>query len=501
MSSTPSQDRLFVLARRARAQGKLPAAELLARRVTAAHPDDPDGWRLLGEVLAARGRADDAVQAFDRAGDGPTARLMRGLELASAGALLQAEAELQAALAAGLDAARVHLGAVLLRMGEPDAVLRLCADRPDTPAEAALAMVARQCSEAVLGRRLPWPAPVAPSEEQGATPLRRIVLWTTRPRAALTTALLAHAPAALERQGASVTVLIDAPIPQDEAGFEVTTHLSDQAFDARLSELAPDVLLDLDGAYALGRRGGGPAGLLDRRRAPLQAVWTGSVDLADGTVHDGLVDLAWVGPPPGDLPPLTPPPSLLHGHLTWGLLAHPACLGPSVRRVLQEILDARPDDRVCLLLDEGGPDEHARWTSRLADAGTAPEQVSVRTAVDRATRRAWLSGVDVVVDGWPCSSLSGTLDALWMGVVVLTRPSDRRAGALAADLLRAIGRPEDVAADEPDQVRRALALAADADARLQARRSLRQTLAEAPQADPDRAARALLDAIDALAAG
>ncbi|HPF70924.1 MAG TPA: tetratricopeptide repeat protein, partial [Candidatus Krumholzibacteria bacterium] len=44
--------------------GDLAAAEALARRMVAAHPDDARGWNDLGVILARAGRRDEAAAVF-----------------------------------------------------------------------------------------------------------------------------------------------------------------------------------------------------------------------------------------------------------------------------------------------------------------------------------------------------------------------------------------------------------------------------------------------------
>ena len=68
---------------------------------------------------------------------------------------------------------------------------------------------------------------------------------------------------------------------------------------------------------------------------------------------------------------------------------------------------------------------------------------------------------DLFLDTFPFNGGTTVSDALWAGLPVLTRPGEAYASRMAASLLRAIGLPELVAADEADYERMAIGLATE----------------------------------------
>jgi predicted O-linked N-acetylglucosamine transferase (SPINDLY family) len=86
------------------------------------------------------------------------------------------------------------------------------------------------------------------------------------------------------------------------------------------------------------------------------------------------------------------------------------------------------------------------------------------------------SEVDIALDTFPYNGTTTTLDALWMGVPVVTLDGDRHAAKVGLSILRAVGLPELVAASPDAYVETALALAGDPRRVLDLRRTLRDRL-------------------------
>ena len=84
-----------------------------------------------------------------------------------------------------------------------------------------------------------------------------------------------------------------------------------------------------------------------------------------------------------------------------------------------------------------------------------------------------------------------TLDALWMGVPVVTCPGKTISSRLAAASLSALGLTDYIAADGDAYVALAIAKAGDLDALARLRAGLRGRLADLAVGDPRRYARAV----------
>jgi protein O-GlcNAc transferase len=86
--------------------------------------------------------------------------------------------------------------------------------------------------------------------------------------------------------------------------------------------------------------------------------------------------------------------------------------------------------------------------------------------------------VDVALDTFPFSGCATSLDALWMGVPVVTRIGQTMVGRQTASLLASLELQECIAENEDDYVRRALAIAGDVKLRETLRRDLRDRVRE-----------------------
>ncbi len=100
-------------------------------------------------------------------------------------------------------------------------------------------------------------------------------------------------------------------------------------------------------------------------------------------------------------------------------------------------------------------------------------------------------GVDVALDPFPYNGTTTTLEALWMGVPVVTLAGHRHAGRVGASLLHRVGAAELVAGTVEDYVDKAVALAADGARLIAYRTTLRDRLAASPLLDAAGFARAL----------
>jgi len=124
---------------------------------------------------------------------------------------------------------------------------------------------------------------------------------------------------------------------------------------------------------------------------------------------------------------------------------------------------AKVDDSFLWLLE--GPAPYAGNIARHAEAhGVAPERILF--APDRPTDQhlARLSLADLFLDSLPFNAHTTGSDALWAGVLVLTRRGNTFPGRVAASLLHAAGLPELVTESVEDYENLAVRLATDKNA-------------------------------------
>jgi predicted O-linked N-acetylglucosamine transferase (SPINDLY family) len=91
--------------------------------------------------------------------------------------------------------------------------------------------------------------------------------------------------------------------------------------------------------------------------------------------------------------------------------------------------------------------------------------------------------VDIALDPFPYGGGTITVEALWMGVPVLTLHGDRHVTRSGASIMQTMAMPEWVAADEADYLARGVALAMDLTSLEQTRAGLRDRYLSSPLCD------------------
>jgi predicted O-linked N-acetylglucosamine transferase (SPINDLY family) len=164
------------------------------------------------------------------------------------------------------------------------------------------------------------------------------------------------------------------------------------------------------------------------------------------------------------LPEVVPPPSVASGIVTFGCFGSGGKINPPLLDLWAEILRRTPDSRLLVRNGELTP----------ADNRQALVRAFERRGIDRArllilpgaTRQGVLDNyadVDISLDTFPYCGGNTIAESLWQGVPVVTLKGDRFSSAYGASLLTASGLA-DLVADTPEAyVRKAVALAGDAD--------------------------------------
>ena len=281
-----------------------------------------------------------------------------------------------------------------------------------------------------------------------------------------------------------VVIAYAGPRPEDELTVRLrarceswvpTASLDDDALAARIRADRVDVLFDL-GGHTRGSR----VAVFAKKPAPVQVTWAGYVGTTGLPAMDYLlgdprhtppgaerfaVERIWrmprsyvcweppQAPVPGPLPMLSAGPPVL------GCLNNLPKLNRRVVALWSRILRERPDARLLLVTKSlGDPVLQARWRGWFADEGVAPERVEMSGRVPREqVLRLYDERIDLGLDPFPYAGGLTTLEALWMGVPVVTRgDGDRFASRHSVGHLGAAGVDGFVATDPDDYVRLAL---------------------------------------------
>lgn len=538
-----AMDGLLVVAVRLRDAGHTELAEGCYRRAMALDPANAAAFANAGVLLRAQGRRAEAVGLYGRA-----ARLEpgnwahpynSGNALAEMGRLAEADAAYGAALA--IDPARAEALAnratrVLAMQGRLaealDGIDHALSHHPEADSLHAARLLLMQYdpgrtmaqvahAHAAWGARhpdRPLPAVAAPA------PKLRIGYVSPDFRAHPVGYFLEPVLAAHDRESVEVVCYANTANPDGMTerlraladGWVWTAGMGDDELAARIRADGIHILVDLAGHTA-----GNRLGVFAQRAAPVQVTWAGYVGTtglpamdylisdrrqspegADGWAIEGIVRMPdsyvpWA--PPEDAPPVAALPMPARGVPTFGSLNALPKLNAPVAALWARVLAAVPGSR--LLLRTPGLEDESQRTRTLelfTRAGADPGRIALRGAAPRREFLGTYGEIDVALDPFPYSGGLTTLEALWMGVPVVTLGGERFCSRHAVTHLASAGLPALAVDGEDAYVAMAAALVSDPAALAGLRASLRDRLRASPALDGERFTRALEAAFGAM---
>jgi predicted O-linked N-acetylglucosamine transferase (SPINDLY family) len=197
-------------------------------------------------------------------------------------------------------------------------------------------------------------------------------------------------------------------------------------------------------------------------------------------------------PAPTWLPEPGPLPARARGHITFGSFNRLDKVQEPVLARWAAIMRAVAGSRLLLkertLIDAG---QRARILGVLGAHGVSAERVTLLGWRDPTEQFETYQKIDLALDPFPHCGAMTTLEALWMGVPVVTCAGATIPSRLAAASLTALGLTDFIAPDLDEYVALAVAKARDVAALARLRASLRQRIASSPFGDPLRYARAV----------
>lgn len=313
-----------------------------------------------------------------------------------------------------------------------------------------------------------------------------------------------------DRARLELHLVTDGPPPCAAAGYR--DHPEDRIWQVEgmpnaelarhLAEAGIDVLVDLNG-YSHPAR----LPLLLHRAAPVQIAWNGMYGTTGFPHLDALVGDRWSILPEEEsfcsepvrrvgqtylpfrffypTPPVTPPPCLEAGHITFGSLNSAYKLTDPTLAAWAAVLKAVPGSRLLLrnrALDHAS--NRADLLARFAAQGLRPERIILEGGGSHEDFLATYGRIDLALDSFPYNGGTTTAEALWQGVPVLTTIGDRWAGRTSRSILMAAGLGEFVAPDVAGFIELATRLSRDPQDLARRRESQRAALAASPACDP-----------------
>ncbi|MGN6101828.1 MAG: O-linked N-acetylglucosamine transferase family protein, partial [Devosia sp.] len=319
----------------------------------------------------------------------------------------------------------------------------------------------------------------------------------------------------------------------DPAAFELfayKTSLTADEMTARLQQLIPnwrevaltrdealarmiaadriDILFDLSGFSTRSR-----LGVFARKPAPIAVTWLGYFATTGLSTIDYVLASPWVIPVgeedqwiekpwrlpetylcfarPGVEVPVGPLPMLRNGFLTFGSASNVNKISDRTARCWGALLRAVPRSRLLLRSGTlGNPRVASELRARLEAAGVPGDRITLeKPVVDYGAHLARYNEIDIALDPFPYAGATTTMEALWMGVPVLTLRGDRYVSHMGENIHHNVGLTDWIADDADDYVRKATAFAADHEKLGALRDGLRARVEASPMMDAPRFAR------------
>jgi tetratricopeptide (TPR) repeat protein/glycosyltransferase involved in cell wall biosynthesis len=274
---------------------------------------------------------------------------------------------------------------------------------------------------------------------------------------------------------------------------EVTT-LNNVQLARRIEEDGIDVLMDLAGHTGMQRMP-----LFAQRAAPVQATFLGYPGSTGVPQMDWIVADSVVAPEGSEalfseevmrLPNTVfcyapeenyPFPTFSDEHakrpLTFASFNNVSKLTPRSLALWAQVLQAVPNSRLMLKAPSFKDEAAVKvFVQRFKQLGVALDRLEFRGPSSLSDMMAEYADVDIALDPAPYNGGTTSLQAMWMGVPVLTIEGGHFVSRMGASFMQAAGLPEWVAKDDADFVRRAVALSQDRAALLKLKMGMRERL-------------------------
>jgi protein O-GlcNAc transferase len=282
-----------------------------------------------------------------------------------------------------------------------------------------------------------------------------------------------------------------------------TVGLTDEQLAERVRADRIDILIDLTMQMSDGR-----LLVFARKPAPVQVAWlaypgTTGLSTIDYRLTDSyldppgvgdenyseksirLPDTFWCYDPLSELP-VNELPALTGTGITFGCLNNFCKVNQEVMQLWGKVLKEVPDSRLLLMCPK---DARQQTLETFQRQGLSADRLEFVSFQPREKYLQTYQRIDIVLDTFPYNGHTTSLDALWMGVPVVTLVGTTVVGRAGLSQMSNLGLTELVAHQPENFVRIARDLALDRDRLSELRRGLRQRMMQSPLMDGRRFAR------------
>jgi len=283
------------------------------------------------------------------------------------------------------------------------------------------------------------------------------------------------------------------------ATWRDTAGIPDEALAAQIRDDRIDILIDLT-MHMEGNR----LLVFARKPAPVQVTYlaycgTTGLPAIDYRISDPYLDppgsdesiyaertirlskTYWCYAPPPEAPDVGPLPMTQNQYVTFGCLNNFSKVTPAAQELWRKILAQTPGSRLILSAHEGA--HRARVADLFAEANIDPARIEFTGVLPFADYLAQYNRIDIALDPIPYPGGTTTLDALCMGVPVITLPGSTAVSRAGVSILSNLGMPELIARSPEDYVQIATPLARDLARLVDLRATLRPRLLACPLTD------------------
>jgi protein O-GlcNAc transferase len=292
--------------------------------------------------------------------------------------------------------------------------------------------------------------------------------------------------------------------------WEDIFYLTDDEVVDLIRKAEVDILVDLSGHTAYHR-----LMAFARRPAPIQVEWIGyfhstgmsSIDYFITDPHTSppgsgqlfaetpvyLPHTRFCYGPPEYAPEVAPPPVARNGFITFGSFNRLPKITDEVIAAWSRIVLGVPGSR--LVIKSGALSESVvqeRLRARFQQHGVGPDRLDLREGSAHNEMLGEYGDIDMALDTFPFNGGMTTLEALWMGVPVVTKAGDTVVARQTVSALANLGLAGELAFDDVDAyVAGAIRLASEPQRLEELRKQLRPRMAASPLRDSQRFTRDL----------